>query len=197
MAKKKRKSTASVRAKTNPTRKKIKKAVPKKKSSAARRASRPKRKLIRATSRDVGLKLASLVPFQIDDLNLSPDAKAASESLQQQFGSKIAFLSGRRDIAGQAAAMAPHIVKDRQWITETYQDPKMLLSCKNGWTIRSTQAAILASQWGCFRFTASTQSRWGPHARRHQSPTSFQQTVDQRRRRHRMACTDRMTDRVR
>jgi len=32
------------------------------------------------------------------------------------------FSSGRRNIAHQAAAMAPHVVKDRQWIRKTYRD---------------------------------------------------------------------------
>jgi len=59
----------------------------------------------------------------IGDLDLSPDARAAAESLVQQFGAKIIFTSGRRDISQQAAAMAPHVVKDRQWIKKTYSDP--------------------------------------------------------------------------
>jgi hypothetical protein len=58
----------------------------------------------------------------VDDLHLSPNAKSAAESLVQQFGAKIVFTSGRRDIAQQAAAMAPHVVKDRRWITRTYSD---------------------------------------------------------------------------
>jgi hypothetical protein len=58
----------------------------------------------------------------VDDLHLSPYAKSAAESLVQQFGDKLVFTSGRRDIAQQAAAMAPHVVKDRRWITKTYSD---------------------------------------------------------------------------
>jgi hypothetical protein len=58
----------------------------------------------------------------VDELHLSPNAKSAAGSLVQQFGAKMVFTSGRRDIAQQAAAMAPHVLKDRRWIIKTYRD---------------------------------------------------------------------------
>ena len=58
----------------------------------------------------------------IPELNLAPSAKAAAEQLQKQFPSHVRFTSGRRDIAGQARAMAPNVVKHRQWIAQTYKD---------------------------------------------------------------------------
>ena len=44
--------------------------------------------------------------LEVGDLDLSSDAKAAAESLVQQFGAKVIFTSGRRDIPQQAVAMA-------------------------------------------------------------------------------------------
>ena len=106
-------------------------ARPKRRLTASKR--RPKKAIrglpkVRAKSRKL---LSELVPcghargfttLGVDDLNLSPNAKSAAESLVQQFGPQIVFTSGRRDIAQQAAAMAPHVVKDRRWITKTYRD---------------------------------------------------------------------------
>src|ERR1700727_2258892 len=67
--------------------------------------------------------LESPLSFVVSDLGLSPNAKAAAGSLLKQFGAdKIAFTSGRRDIAGQAKAMAGHVVNKRKWIMNTYAD---------------------------------------------------------------------------
>lgn len=58
----------------------------------------------------------------IADLDLAPSAKAGAEALLAQFPSDVKFTSGRRNIADQARAMAPNIVKNRKWIKETYAD---------------------------------------------------------------------------
>lgn len=65
-------------------------------------------------------KLWPYVVYSIDDLDLGASAKAAAESLQQQFPNDVKFTSGRRSIAQQAAAMAPNVVNNRNWIQETY-----------------------------------------------------------------------------
>jgi len=58
----------------------------------------------------------------IDDLDLGASAKAAAQSLLNQFPDQVKFTSGRRTVASQASAMAPNVVKNRNWIQETYKD---------------------------------------------------------------------------
>lgn len=58
----------------------------------------------------------------IPELDLSPSAKAAAEQLFKQFPTYVKFTSGRRDIPGQARAMAPNVLKKRNWIALTYAD---------------------------------------------------------------------------
>jgi hypothetical protein len=57
----------------------------------------------------------------IDALDLSPVAKKAAQQLKKAHP-EIVFTSGRRDVAGQAHAMAANIVSsgDRKWIEKTY-----------------------------------------------------------------------------
>jgi hypothetical protein len=55
----------------------------------------------------------------IASLNLSPKAKKAAEQLLKEYPD-IVFTSGRRDLAGQAHAMAGNAVKKRDWIAKTY-----------------------------------------------------------------------------
>ncbi|MFC5490981.1 hypothetical protein [Dokdonella soli] len=56
------------------------------------------------------------------DLDLQPHAQAAVDAIANEYGIKVTFTSGRRTVTRQAAAMAPHVVKDRQWIAKTYTD---------------------------------------------------------------------------
>jgi hypothetical protein len=117
---KKNKRSSSVRSVAKSARKK--KTVPRKKSVATRKDRKTGKARAQRPIRQV-FKVAKFKALSIEDLDLAPDAKAAAESLVQQFGAEIVFLSGRRDSAGQARAMAPHIVDDRQWIRKTYKDP--------------------------------------------------------------------------
>lgn len=57
----------------------------------------------------------------IDDLDLAASAKAAAQSLLEQFPNDVKFTSGRRSIERQASAMAPNVVKNRNWIEQTYK----------------------------------------------------------------------------
>jgi hypothetical protein len=55
----------------------------------------------------------------IDDLHLHPVMEQACRQFEWAFPS-VQWLSGRRDRDSQARAMAPHVVRDRQWISKTY-----------------------------------------------------------------------------
>jgi hypothetical protein len=57
--------------------------------------------------------------IQIDDLDLVEYAKSGAKTLLDKYPDTI-FTSGRRNSQQQADAMAPNIVKDRQWIKKTY-----------------------------------------------------------------------------
>lgn len=57
----------------------------------------------------------------VDDLDLAASAKAGAQKLQEQFPNDVKFTSGRRSIERQASAMAPNVVKNRQWIEQTYK----------------------------------------------------------------------------
>jgi hypothetical protein len=55
----------------------------------------------------------------IDELDLVEYAKSGAQVLLDEYPDTI-FTSGRRNSQQQADAMAPNIVKDRQWIKKTY-----------------------------------------------------------------------------
>src|SRR3954468_13790744 len=65
----------------------------------------------------------------IDSLNLSPKAKKAAEQLLKEYPD-IVFTSGRRDLAGQAHAMAGNVVKKRDWIEKTYASNEASKACQ-------------------------------------------------------------------
>jgi hypothetical protein len=68
-------------------------------------------------------------PRSIESLNLSPKAKKAAEQLLKEYPD-IVFTSGRRDLAGQAHAMAGNVVKKRDWIGETYASNDASKACQ-------------------------------------------------------------------
>jgi hypothetical protein len=57
----------------------------------------------------------------IEDLDLAPVARRAAEQLLAAHPG-VVFTSGRRDIAGQAQAMAANVVRNIAWIAQTYTD---------------------------------------------------------------------------
>lgn len=57
--------------------------------------------------------------MKIEDLGLSPVALAGARLLQAKHP-EVEFTSGRRDVPGQASAMASNIIHNRRWIEETY-----------------------------------------------------------------------------
>lgn len=65
----------------------------------------------------------------IESLKLSPKAKKAAELLLKQHPD-IVFTSGRRDLAGQAHAMAGNVVKKRDWIEKTYRANDASKACQ-------------------------------------------------------------------
>jgi hypothetical protein len=69
-------------------------------------------------------------PRSIGSLNLSPTAKKAAEQLLKEYPDDIVFTSGRRDLAGQAHAMAGNVVKKRDWIEKTYRANDASKACQ-------------------------------------------------------------------
>jgi hypothetical protein len=65
----------------------------------------------------------------IESLQLSSKAKKAAELLLKQYPN-IVFTSGRRDLAGQAHAMAGNVVKKRDWIEKTYSSNAASKACQ-------------------------------------------------------------------
>jgi hypothetical protein len=66
---------------------------------------------------------------KIDALNLSPKAKKGAELLLKEYPD-IVFTSGRRDLPGQARAMAGNVVKKRDWIEKTYKSNDASKACQ-------------------------------------------------------------------
>ncbi len=65
----------------------------------------------------------------IASLNLSPKARKAAQILLKKHPS-IVFTSGRRDLAGQARAMASNVVEKRDYIKETYAENDASKACQ-------------------------------------------------------------------
>jgi hypothetical protein len=70
-----------------------------------------------------------MVSRSIESLKLSPKAKKAAEQLLKEYPD-IVFTSGRRDLAGQAHAMAGNVVKKRDWIEKTYASNDASKACQ-------------------------------------------------------------------
>jgi hypothetical protein len=65
----------------------------------------------------------------VDSLNLTSKAKSGAQSILEQFP-KIMFTSGRRDLPGQAQAMAGNVVKVRDYIAKTYASSDASKACQ-------------------------------------------------------------------
>jgi hypothetical protein len=65
----------------------------------------------------------------IESLKLSPKAEKAAKQLLKEYPD-IVFTSGRRDLAGQAHAMAGNVVKKRDWIGKTYGSNDASKACQ-------------------------------------------------------------------
>jgi len=84
---------------------------------------------------------------------LSPRARAAAECLRALHPT-VVFTSGRRDIEGQAGAMASNVVRNRHWIFQTYvATPER--NALQGWIDRhpeaDTEAEIAAGLAGVMK----------------------------------------------
>lgn len=65
----------------------------------------------------------------IEALDLQPVARAAAYELKRRHPGVI-FTSGRRDKVAQARAMASNVVKNRQWIVQTYKESETRAACQ-------------------------------------------------------------------
>lgn len=70
----------------------------------------------------------------IDQMQLGPLAKAAARDLLTTFGPEIIrFTSGYRDLHSQARAMAGNVVRNKEWIKQTYtrtERPSHAVACQ-------------------------------------------------------------------
>jgi hypothetical protein len=69
------------------------------------------------------------IDAEIEALDLAPVAKAAAYALKRLHPA-VVFTSGRRDKAGQARAMASNVVRNRQWIVQTYLASEVCSACQ-------------------------------------------------------------------
>jgi hypothetical protein len=67
---------------------------------------------------------------EIESLHLAPTARAAAYALKKAHPS-INFTSGRRGKEDQARAMASNVVKNRNWIEETYLNSPLRKKCQD------------------------------------------------------------------
>jgi hypothetical protein len=62
----------------------------------------------------------------IDQMQLGPNAKAAAEYVRAAHP-EACFTSGRRDLGGQARAMAANVIRyGSAWLRDTYRDPALV-----------------------------------------------------------------------
>ena len=65
----------------------------------------------------------------IASLKLSSKARKAAEALLEKHP-EVEFTSGLRDLKGQADAMASNVVKNRNWIKQTYATSRASKACQ-------------------------------------------------------------------
>ncbi len=118
-------------------------------ASAARATSRRRRAPSRSgltleSARDGARGGEAIAADPIEALRLGEVAASAARALRAAFPS-VVFTSGLRDKAAQARAMASNVVKQRQWIVQTYRDTSAARACQK-WVDdhpeATTQAAI-------------------------------------------------------
>ena len=78
---------------------------------------------------NVGNGAGQAIDTDIEALNLAPVAKAAAYELKRLHPT-IVFTSGRRDKVSQARAMASNVVRNRQWIKQTYLPSEVCSACQ-------------------------------------------------------------------
>lgn len=66
----------------------------------------------------------------IEALDLAPTARKAAYALKSAHPGTV-FTSGRRSKSEQASAMAGNVVKNRQWIEQTYADSPLRKRCQD------------------------------------------------------------------
>jgi hypothetical protein len=78
----------------------------------------------------------------ISRLRLQPDVEQKARQLKAR-APGVRFTSGRRDLAGQARAMAGNVVRNRQWIAQTYRASDAIRQLQN-WVNTHPQANTAA-----------------------------------------------------
>lgn len=91
----------------------------------------------------------------IDALNLAPRAHAAALLLLAAHP-EVVFTSGRRDLAGQASAMASNVIRNPHWIFQTYK-PTAERNALQAWVDAHFEAA---TQAGIAAGLLSVMSAW-------------------------------------
>ena len=101
----------------------------------------PEEAIVTENEKNSGLVIDEL----IERLDLAPVAKAAAYELKRLHPS-VVFTSGRRDKTGQARAMASNVVRNRQWIVQTYKISEARAACQK-W-VDDHPAATVQAQIG-------------------------------------------------
>ena len=78
---------------------------------------------------ETGNNAGQAIDSSIEALDLAPIAKTAAYQLKGLHPG-VVFTSGRRDKTGQARAMASNVVKNRQWIGQTYKVSEARAACQ-------------------------------------------------------------------
>jgi hypothetical protein len=97
----------------------------------------------------------------IEDLHLVEYAVAAAKKLKAAHSS-IVFTSGRRDVTAQARAMAGNLLKNRQWIKQTYRltaESRALQTWVDDHPAAKTKAAIAAGLESVMKSWSDAQKR--------------------------------------
>lgn len=147
--------TARKTTKARATKRRTTRRRPATKKPARARRSRPRRAPARSglaleSTRPVSRGGATIAADPIEALRLGDVAARAARALLAAFPS-VVFTSGLRDKAAQARAMASNVVKNRQWIVQTYRDTVAARACQkwvDGHAEATTQAAIGAGLLG-------------------------------------------------
>lgn len=111
-------------------------------------AGRPRRAKKRATRKRARRRLDPA----IEALDLASVARKAAYALKR-LHPEVVFTSGRRDKVGQARAMAANVLRNRQWIVQTYLASPVCTACQK-WVDENpaalTQDAIQQGLIGVF-----------------------------------------------
>ena len=93
---------------------------------------------VRREARTAPARRKSSLDPAIEALGLAPLARAAAYALKRLHPG-VVFTSGRRDKVGQARAMAANVLRNRQWIAQTYL-PSPVCAASQRWVDQHPEA---------------------------------------------------------